>query len=124
MTTENNYTKDVQMDIANTIIKQMGGSGRLGAMIGARNFLALKSGVRFDFKMNSKMNRCQIELNSMDTYDVKFYKNCKITGNEKTIEAMDKKIAKSQKVVEAIDGIYNDMLKPIFESTTGLYLSL
>lgn len=124
MTTENNYTDDEKLEIANTIIGQMGGSGRLSAMIGAKNFLALKSGVRFDFKINTKMNRCQIELNSMDLYDVKFYKNCKITGNEKTVEAMDKKIAKSQKVVESIDGIYNDMLKPIFESTTGLYLSL
>jgi len=117
MTTEN---KNQQMEIANTIIRQMGGAGRLGAMIGAKNFLALNSGVRFDFKMNTKMNRCEIELNSMDLYDVKFYKNCKITGNEKTIKAMDKKIAKSQKVVEASEGIYNEMLKPIFESTTGL----
>ena len=123
MTTETN-TKDEQIEIANTIIRQMGGSGRLGAMIGAKHFVALNSGVRFDFKMNTKMNRCQIELNSMDTYDVKFYKNCKITGREKTVEAMDKKITKSQKVVEAIEGIYNDMLKSIFESTTGLYLSL
>ena len=49
MTAINNNTKDAQMEIANTIIRQMGGAGRLGAMIGAKNFLALNSGVRFDF---------------------------------------------------------------------------
>lgn len=113
-----------QMEIANTIIKQMGGSRRLSAMVGAKNFLALESGVRFDFKLNTKMNRCEITLNSMDLYDVKFFKNYKITGREKTIEAMDKKIAKSHAVVDSTEGVYEDMLNQTFETTTGLRLSL
>ena len=124
MTQENNYTKDEKMNIANAIIRQMGGLNRLNAMIGAKNFLALNAGVRFDFKMNPKINRCEIELNEMDLYNVKFYKNCKITGREKTIEAMDKKIAKSHTVVKSFEGVYDDMLNSIFENTTGLNLSL
>ena len=121
MTQEN---KNKQMEIANTIIKQMGGSRRLSAMVGAKNFLALNAGVRFDFKMNTKINRCEIALNDMDLYDVKFFKICKITGREKTIEAMDKKIAKSHTVVNSTEGTYADMLNQIFETTTGLRLSL
>lgn len=124
MTTETNYTKDEQKEIAMTIINQMGGAGKLKAMLGVKTFGVIDGGVVFQFKMNPKMNKCEIKLNGMDLYDMKFFKHHNITGNEKTVEAMDKKIVKSQIVVEAFDGIYNDMLKPIFESTTGLRLSL
>ncbi len=117
-------TQNEQLEIANTIIKQMGGSSRLSAMVGAKNFLALDSGVRFNFKLNTKMNRCEIELNDMDMYDIKFFKNYKITGREKTIEAMDKKITRSHTVVDSTEGVYGDTLTQIFETITGLRLSL
>jgi len=122
--TTNNNTQEENKRIAMTIINQMGGAGKLKAMLGVKQFLVIDEGVVFQFKMNSKMNKCEIKLNGMDLYDMKFYKYHNITGNEKTIEAMDKKIAKSQIVVEAIDGLYNDMLKSVFESTTGLRVSL
>jgi len=119
------YTKDEQTEIATTIINQMGGAGKLKSMIGVKMFVVLEEGgVKFNFKMNPKINKCEIKLNDMDLYDMKFYKSYKITGNEKSIEAMDQKIAKSNVIIKSIDGLYNDTLKNVFESTTGLRLSL
>ena len=122
--TENNNSRDEQIQIANTIINQMGGSGKLKAMVGAKDFLALDSGVQFKFKLNPKMNKVVIKYNDLDLYDVEFFKQANITGNEKTIEAIDKKVANGRIVVESFEGIYYDMLKPVFEETTGLRLSL
>lgn len=117
-------TKDQQIEIANTIISQLGGFGKLKAMVGMNNTLALESGLQFGFKGSRKINKCVITLTDMDLYEMSFYKNCKITGNEKSVDAMDRKIEKSREVVESFEGVYFDQLKPIFESTTGLNLSL
>ena len=61
------------MEIAKTILQQLGGSGRLAMMTGANNFVALKNGVTFKIK-NRKVNFIKITLNSRDLYDVYFYK--------------------------------------------------
>jgi len=122
MNNTNTEEENRQLEIANTILKQLG--GKLKTMIGASNILALKSGVQFDFKMNRKMNRCQIELNSMDLYDIRLYRNIKVTGYEKNLETMEEKMEKSKVVVKESTNLYNhDMLKS-FEEMTGLYLSL
>ena len=99
------------MEIANTILSQMGGTGRIAAMTGAgkgkRRFIAIENGVQFGFGLNNQMNTVRITLNAMDTYDVEFWK-----------------IGKNTKKVKEFNDVYCDMLIDIFESTTGLYLTL
>lgn len=108
------YTDEEKMEIANTIIRQMGG-GRLRAMVGACDILALDAGVQFRFKGSKKANKVTIELTLMDTYNVTFYKIGRL--NKKTFDM-------PIEVVNKTEGAYEDMLIPLFEKTTGLYLSL
>lgn len=97
------------MEIANTILQQMGGANRIAAMTGAQ-FLALDNGVQFRFKGSRIANSCRVILDPSDTYTVEFHKITKRGLN--------------CKVVKSLSGVYCDMLTEIFESTTGLYLSL
>lgn len=97
--------------IAQNILKVIGSQSRLSAMIGAKDFVAIDSGLQFGLKRASnKINKIVIRLNSMDTYDVEF-------GNYS-------KSKMEYKTVKTIDGLYFDQLKSVIESTTGLYLSL
>jgi len=97
-------------EIANTTLSQLGGSGRLSAMVGAKHFLSHEDGsLTFKFKGSRKMNYVRITLDASDTYTVSLQKFSPSKG--------------TVKVVEEISGVYNDMLKSIFESKTGLYLS-
>ena len=97
-------------EIAQEILRQMGGTGRIMAMTGAKNFVALPNGVSFRIGGGAKngINSVSIILNSRDLYDVSF---CRI-----------RKL--NLKVVASAAGIYNDQLKPVFERETGMYLSL
>lgn len=99
--------------VAETIIAQLGGYGRLKAMIALYDVLYDKSvgrgAVCFKFKGSRKWNYVKITLNGLDLYDVQF---CKI-GRGTNV-----------KWREPINNVYNDMLKEIFENETGLYLSL
>ena len=105
-------------EIAQTIIQQMGGFGRLQAMVGAKDFVALTPseseahgpGILFNFKGSRKANKCRVTLSWNDTYRFELYKY-----NRRTL--------KCPKVFE-IDDIYCDMIIQIFEEETGLYLSL
>lgn len=95
----------------NQLTASNNGIGRLSMMIGAKNFVRdeNKNNVMFSFaaKAKNKANKCRITLNSMDLYDVEFFN---IRGaNFKTISSFK--------------NIYNDQLKELFESETGLYLS-
>jgi hypothetical protein len=97
-------------EIANTTLQQIGGSGRLAMMIGAKHFLSHEDGsLTFKFKGSRKMNYIRITLDACDTYTMSFQKFSPSKG--------------TVKMVEEISGVYNDMLKSIFESKTGLYLS-
>ena len=63
------------MEIARTILYQMGGPRNLTMMTGAGTFLALERGVQFSLPSNfaqGGINRVQVTLNDQDTYDVKF----------------------------------------------------
>jgi hypothetical protein len=93
-----------------TILEQMGNANRLGAMIGARDFLALDAGLQFKFAGSKTANCVKIELNDADLYDVAFYK-VKRGGLEFA-------------VVQENSNVYADQLRRLFETTTGLYLSL
>jgi len=108
------YTEAERSQIAQTIIQQMGGLGKIRAMVNGRDFLILDAGVQFTFSGKRGMNKCLVKLNTQDTYDVEFW-YCKL--NKKTYEF------KSEMKKEYND-VYASMLIDIFESTTGLYLSL
>jgi len=103
----------MSIQVASEIIRQMGGSGRLSAMTGAKQFVALENGVSFKIGRNSAgINTVTIKLNGMDTYDTEY-------GRIRTIKDMP-----TYKRLAGSDGIYNDMLKADFESNTGMYLTL
>jgi len=96
--------------VAIEILKQLGGN-RFIAMTGARNFVA--DGNRMMFKLpgtmtKNRINYITITLNVMDTYDIKFFN---LRGDK-------------IKVVEEVNGVYNDMLQSVISDRTGLALSL
>jgi hypothetical protein len=97
-------------EVAQTILHQVGGMGRLVAMLGAKDFLAYPNGVAFKFAVAGagKPNYVKILLEPSDTYSVEFGR---LRGRD-------------YKVIKAFDGVYADSLRRLFESTTGLYLSL
>lgn len=100
------------MTIANTILKQLGGTGRLNAMTGAKNFVAIENGVQFKIGRNSKsINTVVVRLNGKDLYDVEFGRVRKVKG------------LPTYKIVNEINDAYNDMLVELFESNTGMYLT-
>lgn len=91
-------------EMRNEIVRQMGGFGKLRAMAGAKIF-ALENGILLKFKGSRKANNLQIVYNdSLDSYDLTFYKGIN--------------------VVEHFSDVYCENLISIFETTTGLYLSL
>jgi len=94
--------------IAKTIAEQMGGFGCLKCMVGAYNFIDCGAGVSFRFKGSKIANYIKVTLTPLDEYDVEIGK---VFGTKYTIKKECK-------------GIYFDQLKPVFESTTKLYLSL
>lgn len=106
----NPRTRRNGQEVAQTILKQMGGTGKLAAMIGAKDFIAHPNGVAFKFMDPGagKPNYVKIILNARDTYDVEFGR----------LRGMN------YKVIKSFEDIYNDSLRSLFERTTGLYLSL
>ena len=98
--------------IAETIIQQMGGYGKIKAMVGGHTFVYDKDGsLSFHFKGSRKANICRVVYNvGSDTYTFQLYKFSKTT-------------AKCPKIYELAD-VYFDMLIDLFERQTGLYLSL
>lgn len=97
--------------IAETTLQQLGGSGKLSAMIGAKNFTHDKNGaLQFHFKMCKKANIVKIELNGMDLYNITFYKY-----NSRTFDC---------KEVKTLTDTYAEDLKSHIEEFTGLYISL
>jgi hypothetical protein len=97
------------MTIAQTIIAQLGGFGRLNAMIGANGFIDTKNGVSFQFKGCRKFNVAQIKLNGRDLYDVKLLRVTRACDIKNEVEHND---------------IYAEQLRSLIERQTGLYLTL
>jgi hypothetical protein len=99
-------TQAERVQIAETILDQLGG-GRFKAMTGARNFIALESGLMFGVPgtiTKNGINRVCIYLDPSDTYTVKF---------EKVRRA-------SVRLVNEFSPVYDDQLQSVFESATGL----
>jgi hypothetical protein len=80
----------------------------LKTLVGSTHVYAGPRKAEFTFKMCRKADVCRIEYTVDDTYKMTFLK---IVGHQ-LVE------------VEVFDGIYYDDLKKVFESFTGLYLSL
>ena len=96
-------------EIAETTLMYLGGTGRLKAMINARDFSYDDEGtLKFKFSSYPKANVVYFILTPMDDYTIEFRK---VT-------------ASNNKLVKTIDGLHFDQLKPVFEEETGLYLSL
>ena len=101
---------DESKQVALNILFQLGGN-KLIAMTGARNFVSSPDSLGFKIPSRSArngINYIHITLNAMDTYDVKFKKiwNFKITD------------------ISSHEGIYDDMLQPLFVKETGLNIVL
>lgn len=101
----NIYSKDESMDIARTILQQMGGRARLEAFTGAYNFAVGDGSVMFRIK-NRGVNFVKVKLNGKDLYDVTFGR---VSGT-------------NFKIVEQLDDVYAEDLIDIFEKSTGMYL--
>ena len=104
-------TIEDRQQIAATILGQLGGTGRLRAMTGAHNFVALASGVSFKMKGRNAPgcgNLVRITLNGLDLYDIK-------VGTVRNYQVKWKH--------EGSD-IYAENLKLFVETATGRYLSL
>jgi plasmid replication initiation protein len=98
---------------ANLAINQLGySSHRLNVMIGAKNFVQSREdnyvSFRFTCKAKNKANYCKITLNPSDTYILEFGY---IRGLNYTIRSVN-------------ELVYCDQLTRIFETETGLNLSI
>lgn len=103
-------TKTREQEVADTILNQLGGSGKLRAMTGAHTFISHPDkcgGLSFKIKSRST-NYIKIILNGKDLYDLEFGR---IWGM-------------SYKVKAEYTDIYADQLVSIIEKETGMYLSL
>lgn len=101
-------TTQEKIQIAETILDQMGGKGRLVAMLGAHGFVAQDSGVSFRIKARGKGNLLNVTLDPSDTYSVELFK---VRGV-------------SFKAVDSASGVYADSLVTVAEKMLGLYLSI
>lgn len=98
------------LTVAETIIQQMGGLGKLRAMAGAHTFAADEKSIQFKFQGSRKANICRVELLPSDTYKFQLWKY-----NRRTFDSIR---------VYELNGVHWDALIDLFESETGLHLSL
>lgn len=96
--------------IANTILEQLGGAGRVMAMTGAKLFLAKDDGVSFRFPNpeRARANHVEITLDPSDTYTVIFRKIAGLKVRE----------------LSSVSFVYADQLRDLFTRETGLDLHL
>ena len=95
--------------VAATIAAQLGGFGRLKAMIGADKFAFGERHLQFRFaaRATNGANCVTIMLDGSDTYTVTFYR----IGRGFSV-----------KEISSIPFVYDDQLRPVFESETGHFL--
>ena len=98
---------------ARTVIAQLGGMGRLSTMVGAYNWLRGYDehgwpALSFQFKGSKSLNFARITVTPLDVYEVRFGKWYGV----KMINVKD------------FTDVYAEQLRPLFERTTGLYLSM
>lgn len=96
------------LEVAQTILNQLGGNGRLAMMCGCKDFAGDSTSVQFKIGTNGKrVTCCRIVLDPSDTYTVTFYSG------------------RGVKMREAVShsDVYADMLRHLFERETGMYLT-
>lgn len=109
----NTNTKEYNRQIAQTIANQLGGIGRLKAMIGAKNFAFDGPSFQFKFAAGRTHNFCKIKLNEKhDLYEMEI---CKV---------IMRNYHPCKSNVVSLQMIYCDQLVELFERVTGLYLTL
>lgn len=93
---------------AHTILEQLGGS-RFICITGAKNFVYSRDGDTLHFNIGggakNRINQVRITLTPDDTYDMVF---CRYSPKNATI-----------KNVVLHEGVYCDMLAPLFTEATG-----
>lgn len=110
-------TTETQQQVAATILQQLGGN-KFIVMTGSHNFMhgSDEKGnpyIIMTLRSNqSKANRLRITLNSMDTYDMEFFKVRMVNYEYKNT------------TVQSFKGYYDDMLQEAFTKVTGFYTSL
>jgi|TARA_R110002096_G_scaffold353324_1_gene546585 hypothetical protein len=98
-------TNIMSNQVATTILNQLGGRKFL-AFTGSKNLIAGENFLTMKLARNSSgANYLKISLNAMDTYEIEFI----------SIRSG------AMKTKHEFNGIYNDQLVNIFETTTGLY---
>ena len=102
-------TTEESSAIATTIANQLGGTRKLAMMVGAKNFVALESGLTFKLGKGTKngITHVTVTLDADDTYTVRFQR---VYGHKVTEKGSS-------------SDVYCDQLVNLFESTTGFYLS-
>lgn len=103
-------TSEEKIQIAKVILEQLGGR-KFIVMTGARDLLALDSGLIFSLSATTtknRINRVRITLTPADTYTIEF-----LAIHGKTV-----------KEVYKAEDIYNDQLVELFEEHTGLFTKL
>jgi hypothetical protein len=105
-------TKEERQKIAHTIFSQLGGH-KFAVMTGARNMVALDSGLQFQLSggggyTKNGINFVTVILDPSDTYTIRF----------------QRLRMPNLKTVAEYSDIYADQLRPIFETETGLRTSL
>jgi hypothetical protein len=102
------------MSIASETLRQLGGSGRLKAMIAAKDIFSGNNErtLMFKFKGSENANYVAITLNDLDYYDIQFQK---IGRKQGTLQAW---------VTGEFRNIDAENLKSTIEEFTGLYLSI
>ena len=102
-------TNTAQLTVANTILAQLGGN-RFLAMTGARNLMGGENMLTMKLGKGALngITHLTVTLDADDTYTVKFQRvhGCKVTDKGET------------------SGVYADMLRDLFTTTTGFLTSL
>lgn len=107
---DQNQDREIHKNIAETILKQIGGHNRLKLMIGANNFQFDQSNLTFRYMKADRNNSNYVDIKLMesDTYTLTFWN---IRGHK-------------CKIVQTIEGVYADNLASIFSDATGLDLAI
>lgn len=105
-----------QQQVARTIIAQMGGEARLEIMAGLEHwYITTEGDLILYFKASRRANIAKIKLNWKDLYDIEFYKVEISTAGQQPVH---------NDLVVHYQDIYEENLRDIFESATGLRITL
>jgi hypothetical protein len=130
-------------EIAQTILQQLGGH-HFTVMTGAKNFVAIDNGLRFQIGRNATRANCvKVILDWDDTYTMQFwYKGREVNVYSIMMKYMDKGLSEQEfnetvkkatdkamkaaepKMLKEYTGLFFDQLQPLFTEFTHMYTSL